>query len=390
MAIQSKLTSEMMAEELRVLYVAMTRAREKLIIIATFKDAQKETEKFLSAGAAPQALEDIKSMAGWILAAVGSDYGTDIKASDKCPIKVSIMGEKDTESLPYSEAELSDEVNLLSDPELSISSEHEIKDKAKANAVAEATQTEFIYPHKKAPDLPSKLTVTGLKGLQADNEAAVLYKEDTSGDEMQADKTMHIVNSDAHHALIASDKSRTYSRPVFIKENKGLTAAEQGIALHMTLQYIDFNKCASLEGILSEIQRLADSRILTVEQIASINAQKIMNFFKSDIGKRVLGADNTRREFKFSMLYPAEKFFEGGGDDEILLQGVVDCYFEENGMLTVLDFKTDYVTAENIGENATYYAPQLNAYAEALEKMTGKKVREKVIYFFYLDEAYAV
>jgi len=356
MAIQSKLTSEMMAEELRVLYVAMTRAREKLIITATFRDASRELEKLSSLGVAPQTLEEVKSMAGWILAAVGSASGGQSETFRRCPIDVSIVGGVGEDS--FSKMHSGHKIP-----------ETQKADEKKTDKAEDTISSEFMYPYGIAPNLPSKLTATGLKGLSADSEAAVLYIEEKAENRKEWS---------------------AYSRPIFIRENKGLTAAERGTALHMALQHIDFNECKNFDGILSEIQRLSDSRILTSEQIASIDAQKIMQFFKSDIGRRVLGAENTWREFKFSIMYPAEKFFEGGGDDEVLLQGVVDCYFEEKGMLTVVDFKTDYVTSESMGKKAAYYAPQINVYAEALEKMTGKQVKERVIYFFCLDEAYGV
>jgi ATP-dependent helicase/nuclease subunit A len=99
----------------------------------------------------------------------------------------------------------------------------------------------------------------------------------------------------------------------------------------------------------------------------------------------VLEAGNVRREFKFSLLYPAERFYPDGGDDKIMLQGVVDCFFEEDGELIVVDFKTDRVTAETLGEKANHYAPQLAAYADALERITGKHVKERVVYFFAVE-----
>jgi len=100
----------------------------------------------------------------------------------------------------------------------------------------------------------------------------------------------------------------------------------------------------------------------------------------------VLNAENIKREFKFSLLYPAEQFYPGGGDDEILLQGVVDCFFEEGDALVIVDFKTDYVTPDTVEEKANKYTPQLDAYSSALERITGKCVKDRLIYFFALDK----
>ena len=381
MAVQSKLTSEMMAEELRVLYVAMTRAREKLIITAAVKDAEKELKKYnalapsereLSAtltegvykdAIAPQLLEDIKSMAGWILAAYSS----------------SPMG-AETMALSVIEADMKyEQLEAFDYPTAAQQSPSKIPicgEVARSDGMVKNTVIEtFSYPHPRAPELPSKLTVTGLKGLNSDPEAQVLYF--ASDSELQEEKP-------------ASGKKRNiaFKRPSFITERATLTAAERGIALHLALQYIDFSNCENLIGVKAQINELAQNGVLTQEQAEAIEIQKLMKFFESDIGKRILSADNLRREFKFSLLYPAEHFYPDGGDDEIMLQGVIDCFFEENGELTVVDFKTDYVTSDTIEEKAMYYAPQLNAYSDALERITQKSVKERIIYFFHTNHAY--
>jgi ATP-dependent helicase/nuclease subunit A len=95
-----------------------------------------------------------------------------------------------------------------------------------------------------------------------------------------------------------------------------------------------------------------------------------------------MASDALRREMKFSILVPAADYFANGGDEEVLLQGVIDCCWEKNGELTILDFKTDRVTPENMAERAEYYRGQLEAYAMAMERMTGKKVAKKLLYFF--------
>ena len=101
----------------------------------------------------------------------------------------------------------------------------------------------------------------------------------------------------------------------------------------------------------------------------------------------MLKADSVKREFKFSLLCPAERFFPGGGENSILLQGIVDCFFEESGELVVIDFKSDLVTTDTLDEKRNSYIPQLGAYSEALERITGKHVKERVIYFFAADAA---
>ena len=343
MAIQSKLTAEMKAEELRVMYVAMTRARERLYIIATYKDAEKELEKLSNlraSGASDKLLaghlEGISGMAGWIIAALRN-----CQIGSEC-IELSIV---DVSDLEESEQTALNEVN----PYLEAVQEEKTA----------SFQDIFIYPYAAASDLPSKLTVTGLKGLNADKEAQSLY----------------------------SGKKILYNRPKFITEKAKLTGAEQGTALHMAMQYIDYTKCDSLASIEAQLQSLTEKSLITKVQADVIKPLKILEFFNSPLGKRLMASDAIHREFKFSLLYPAEHFFEGGGEEEILFQGVIDCYFEESGEITVVDFKTDYVPEGGIDDLVNEYAPQVNAYSDALTRITGKMVREKIIYFFHLNEA---
>ena len=94
-----------------------------------------------------------------------------------------------------------------------------------------------------------------------------------------------------------------------------------------------------------------------------------------------MNADRLMREFKFSILCPAEDFFDGGEGESVLLQGVIDCCIEENGELTIIDYKTDRVRGEALYERAKSYAGQLRAYAIAIGKMTGKPVTGCALYF---------
>ena len=364
LAVQSRLTSELMAEELRVLYVAMTRAREKLIITMTFGDAEREIEKFAKVAqtpVSPQILRDVKSMAGWILlptltrpeaaTLVGGEAGKP-RSGDEWDIRlVNAPAEKGRRAVPL-EIETEDVA----------ASPYDVETLKKRFA--------FAYPHDAATALPSKLTVTELKGRQLDYEAA---EEAESRAPAPAGQER--------------DRPRfTFERPDFIV--KDLTPAERGTALHLAMQYIDYKKCTSDTGVADELRRIADMGFITEEQAGAVDVGKITRFFESETGRRVLRAESVQREFKFSLLYPAERFYKNGGEDKILLQGVIDCFFEEGGELTVIDFKTDYVTTDTLEEKTRQYAPQIDAYADALERMTGLRVADRVIYFFALDACF--
>ena len=417
LAVQSALTSEMMAEELRVLYVAMTRAREKLIITATFADAAKELEKLgkLSGGQIPpQVLEDTKSMSGWILLPIlgaansPPSSSRESESNGNAPVGATVPVARPSDTgtshimLRVYNAEATENRTPQPprhsgpDPEPhaagAASPRHSGPDPEPHAANAASPEDvellrkrfSFTYPFSLAPELPSKLTVTGLKGRRPDYDSdleAVFYSAPVSPSQSTVVNTNETTMTDSPTFRFA------FQRPEFITKKERLTAAERGTALHIAMQYIDFQKCVDTEGVIDELQRLKTTGLLTEEQHAVVEPQKITRFFESDIGKRVLNAGKTTREFKFSLLYPAERFFEGGGEDEVLLQGVIDCFFEEQDELTVIDFKTDRVTLTDVGEKVKSYTPQLAAYAEALERITGKPVKERIIYFFALDES---
>jgi ATP-dependent helicase/nuclease subunit A len=219
----------------------------------------------------------------------------------------------------------------------------------------------YTYPYLADTLIPSKLTATQLKGRSLDQEAA----EDAATEELPA---VHV------------------SRPQFRQGLRELTAAEKGTATHLVMQFADFAACTTESGVRQEIDRLVDREFITQQQANAVQPQTITAFFASELGQRVLMASQLVREFKFSMLVPATDYYPDG-TGEILLQGVVDCCLVEDDGLTILDFKTDAVTADTVQEKAAYYRGQLDAYAAALERIFEKPVKERVLYFFRTNTA---
>jgi ATP-dependent helicase/nuclease subunit A len=361
-AVAKKLTAEMMAEELRVLYVAMTRAREKLIIVSTFADADKELSKLTkdaSSPVPPVVLENTRSMAGWILLAALTRPEAKPLRTGETPASID-CGEPWV--IRKVSAQAAPEFNKNKVPELRErpAPDHETVDVIRKNL-------SFVYPYTEAPHLPSKLTATELKGRFADYEAAE-----------EAEKPAY------------SDRQRMlFTRPDFIVEKTELTGAERGTALHLSMQYIDYEKCASVDSIREELNRLCEKRFITEKQKEAVSPHKIYSFFSSPLGKRVLAANKLHREFKFSLLVKAAEYYPGvaEADDEILFQGVIDCCFEEAGALTVIDFKTDHVTKASLEETKKLYAPQLKAYGQAMERIFKRPVKSLMLYFFAVEEA---
>lgn len=360
MAVAHRLRREMLAEELRVLYVAMTRAREKLIIVSAFADAGRTLLKLAQAAdtpPAPQILESLKSQAELILLPALTRPEADCLREIDCPIQVTddeawdirLIGADTIVKAQYQEHQ-STPVRL----DVTLEAVEALRQKLS-----------FVYPHSLAPQLPSKLTATELKGRFTDVEAA----------------------QDAYEPEYLRKTPVLHDRPDFVTKRTRLTASERGTALHLAMQYIDYGSCTNEDGAAKALQRLREKKFLSEKQYASVKPGKISAFFASQLGQRVLSAENMYREFKFSLLVKASEYFDGGGDDDILFQGVIDCCYEENGSLTIIDFKTDRVTPETIAEKTQLYAPQLNAYALAMKRITGLPVKERILYFFDLEEA---
>ena len=157
------------------------------------------------------------------------------------------------------------------------------------------------------------------------------------------------------------------------------------------MQYIDFERAETAEGVAAEIHRLVEQAFLTPQQGEAVNPERIAAFFSSDLGRELMASTSLRREFKFSILVPAADYYQEAEEGEqVLLQGVVDCYFETLEGITVVDFKTDRVTRRTVAERAEEYRPQLTAYRRALEEITGRPVARRCLWFFAIDQAVEV
>ena len=219
-------------------------------------------------------------------------------------------------------------------------------------------------------DIPSKLTATQLKGRDIDAEVA---------------------QAAPAPAAAPGQLAPSIRRPRFAEEEFGLTPAQKGTALHLVMQYIDFERTDTVEQVAEEIARLTARQFITREQGEAVDPARIHAFFASPLGRELMASASLRREFKFSILVSASDYYAAAGEGEqVLLQGVVDCCFETLEGITVVDFKTDRVTPETVRDRAEEYRPQLAAYSRALEAVTGKKVVRRCLWFFATGTAVEV
>ena len=360
MAVARQLEREMMAEELRLLYVAMTRAKEKLILSVALTGGGKDLEKL--AGDAgdpvdPQVLLACQSVGQWVLlhALCRHEAGALRRAAGQ---DVAVL---DTSFGPAWDIRFVDGTPLAQmPPHRWTAPQREQEEEEGGEDLANLLR--WTYPHEAEVAIPSKLTATQLKGRALDEEAA--------------------------EEAPRPARSLSFGRPRFAAEEMGLTAAQQGTALHQVLQYIDFEKAETVEGVQAEIARLVEGQYITPQQGDAVDPAPIAAFFRSDLGQELLSSVSLRREFKFSILEPASRYYPQAGEGEqVLFQGVVDCYYETLEGITVVDFKTDRVTKRTVAERAEHYRPQLEAYSRALAEITGKQVIRRVLWFFALNQS---
>ena len=148
------------------------------------------------------------------------------------------------------------------------------------------------------------------------------------------------------------------------------------------MQYLDFSCGGDEEAVRAQIGQMRALRRLTDEQAAAADICAIVRFLQSPLAARIRASRKVEREYRFSLLRPARELTGADSDDPVLLQGVVDCFFEEDGALVVVDFKTDRIAPGETEARVARYRAQLEAYSIALSRVMEKPVREKILYFF--------
>ena len=226
----------------------------------------------------------------------------------------------------------------------------------------DAAQLDWVYPHAASAVIPSKVTATQLKGRALDQEIA-----ENAAPERRV-------------------RAVSFEKPRFLQKKRGLTAAERGTAMHLAMQFLPLDTPAAPEAVTAFAERLTARRLLTPEQAAALDIPALARFLASSLAERIRTAPQVWREYRFALLTDAGIYDVAAAGEEILLQGVADCVFETTAGLTVVDFKTDRVTAAEASQRAEAYRPQLDAYAGALSRILEKPVTERILYFFACGE----
>lgn len=364
MTFAHKMKRDSMGEELRVLYVAMTRAREKLILTGALKEEL-----------------DVDKLYAEVSAECGADVGAlPVSAIDTCAsalehvLKAWVRSQDSLMLTQVSEKALEhrqvrdlsgkmlreERVRMLAE----LSAEN-VSEREKAAATELTDKFAYIYPHEILSSLYTKTSVSELKHAAIEEEAIPVMFE-------------------------TEDKEKEYL-PAFMREKETVhEGAARGSAVHRVLELLDFVYYADLDAdavaecLQKDVERFVKEGRLSEEYAGLLFTDKIVRFLKSDLAQRMAMAQkqgNLYKEQPFVISVSACLLNESYPETEkVLIQGIVDAYFEEEGELVIVDYKTDRVST--LQELKDRYKTQLDYYEEAISRLAGKKVKEKILYSF--------
>jgi ATP-dependent helicase/nuclease subunit A len=398
--VAQKMKLDSLGEELRVLYVAMTRAREKLILTGMIKKPVSEEGtvgrlSFLKIATA-------KSYLGWLLPVIMGATDTGLFAVRRVTPGQLLAGETVDRVVQMARRRQLAEAIMRggepitgTDPTAPPTIDNEMAGGAiERERAALAERFARRYPHEHLARLYSKTTVSELK-----KATPAAY---TSPGE---------VSSDVFRQRLYEEPEVVPYIPLFMKEQEDITGTVRGSAYHKVMELMDFRailmaegtgrseamergersdvteKADRLEAIIREqLERAVAGGRLSVEYKEAVRLERIADFMRTPLAQRMMIADRVgqlKKEQPFVLGFSADRLEEGfSAEETIMVEGIIDVFFEEEGMLVVMDYKTDAVKRpEELEER---YKKQLDYYAEALERLTGKRVKERVIYSFAL------
>ncbi len=343
--IQKEVEKETVAEELRVLYVAMTRAREKLILTGTISKPEERLDKYKDLRQrAEQKLPYSRVMSAkryfdWLLPAVCRGFDSTV------PI---VIDKIDMADIVLEEMEEEYRDMLAKQELLEWDTERTYDEEVKAQI---ENQFSYRYPYVVGQRTRQKVSVSELKKR--------VYMEES---ELEEEEVIPLL-------------------PKFLQGETEMTGAMRGTAYHKVMELLDFCADYDEETLKKFMEQMVGEQKMTREAVSCVRPKEILNFLDSSVGRRM------QRAGRLGKLHAEQPFvlaMDPSDADSVLVQGIIDVYFEEENEIVVLDYKTDRVrqTEDLIGR----YKIQLEYYGQALERLTGKTVKQKIIYSFALQK----
>ena len=351
-AIKLKIRRETISEEMRVLYVALTRAKEKLIITGLSRDLKKSLEN------KEKLLSIFESNNSKIPAELVEKFTSYL---DWLELVYKNNNQNIIDLYTYNKQKLIS--NLRREEENIVDIRKEISEKAQNKKIDKdiLERLNWKYKYIESSKIQAKTSVTKLK-------------------ELEQEKDIEDLINDAKNRR--SEENKLEIRPKFLEEKHILTAAEKGTLLHLCVQKLDEKIEYTKEAIQDFVYNLKEQNIISEEELKNININILYNYTKSDLWNELKSAKEIHKETPFYINIPAKEIYEEADESEkILVQGVVDLYYiDKNDNLILVDYKTDYVPNGDIKVLEEKYKVQLELYKKALEEATRKKVTRAMIW----------
>jgi len=377
-ALKQQMQREMWAEEMRVLYVALTRAKEKLVMIGTVASFEKKKSKWQEVAEHPDWVLpahyrlETNTYLDWVGSALIRNEQAGVLRDTPIDLQVAAVIREDDAKWNV-QVEHADTYRAMEKEaeKASVDLTERIKnwqeiDQADPTLDEKVTKRlTFTYPYQQAASYRAKQTVT----------------------EIKRQKEVKDAYSDTQ--LVQSFQAPIIKRPAFMQKEKSLSRAEIGTAMHTVMQHIPFTKEWKAEEVAEVVQAIVEKEILTQEQADVIDLGAIAHFFQTAIGKRVIQSTDLHREVPFSLTVNAEEVYSNWDDREkerVFIQGVMDLLLPVEGGWALIDYKTDTIKGtidqDKEDELRERYRVQMNLYAKALEEIWKQPVKEKYLYFF--------
>ncbi len=357
--VREKMLRDSRAEEMRLFYVAMTRAKEKLILstlIGTKHDAWKKTVPVSGMSLPVGTIRRLRSMRDWTLACLlshpkaeelrrwaeypevqpeeGLDFDLCLRWGEGSAETVAVLETKPFCEMPVSETRMDDMTKRL----------------------------EYEYPHGILGKIPIKLSVSELKRRSMPEEDYI--------------------------------PSVLQMKQVVLTELTQLGSAERGTITHYVMQHMDFSRTETVEEVADQLEKMVDAGFITNRQRKAVSAQEIFAFFQHPLGRRLKASAKVEREFDFYMEISAceleGKLPKTENGEKVLLQGIADCFFYEGDGVVLIDYKTDRIPPEEAEERGKRYAVQMEYYTRGLQAVLECPVRERYLYFLHCGRAIAL
>ena len=380
-ALAQQILTENLSEELRILYVALTRAKERLLITASVKNPEKKMEAWEKTSACASDLllfADLVSASScldWIMPVLlHKDYRADSDAEVLLQIRRALeLIVKDAVTSAANVSVRSALSALVC--QQNAAEEMHIKKWADEHFI-------WTYPYEAVFRIPAKMTVSEIKKMYGEEDP----------DAQKADFLSSGFDDEDHTETGAQNDMPEEEIDI---EERMRRAALRGTAVHKVMELLDYSQIHSVADVRDFIGQCVQNHHLSEEIAGQINPWKIYRFVQSDLGRRMAGAQtrgDLHREQQFIMAVDAGVLFgqENISGEDVLTQGIIDAWFEEDGKIVLVDYKTDYVPEGDGHELVSRYRAQLAYYQKALERITHLPVSEKYIYAFKLDKAVEV